>query len=236
MGRSAPCLSARRVAGAFGGGAGRRGLGRGLDRGVADGVLGLDGVAQAGGAALHHAAQRVPAVAAGARLGRRCGWRAQARARALITPSARVTAGSRSWNSSSRTKTATGASSLTSARSSVWRASRTRRRRWVSGGSARQSMLAATKARNSSRSSRRSTSCSSPPSGRAAARGGRPAARRLAILQPVLRAGALPRATPAADQRRHQVGRLGRHGAGEGEGHGKGIEEFDPECKKMRRR
>ena len=67
------------MAGAFGGGAGR--LGRGLDGGVADGVLGLDVVAQAGGAALHHAAQRVPAVAAGARLGRRLGRRAQRRGR-----------------------------------------------------------------------------------------------------------------------------------------------------------
>ena len=56
------------MAGAFRGGAGR--LAGRLDGGVADGVLGLDVVAQAGGAAVHHAAERVPAVAAGARLGR----------------------------------------------------------------------------------------------------------------------------------------------------------------------
>ena len=68
----------QRLMGGFRGGAGRRG--RGLGRGVADGVLGGDVVAQAGGTALHHAAQGVPAVAAGARLRRLLGGRPQAAA------------------------------------------------------------------------------------------------------------------------------------------------------------
>ena len=60
-GRSAPCLQRQRVLGGLGGGAGR--LGRGLEGGVADGVLGLDVVAQAGGAAVHHRTQGIPTVA-----------------------------------------------------------------------------------------------------------------------------------------------------------------------------
>ncbi len=191
------------------------------DGGVADGVLGLDVVAQAGGTALHHAAQGVPAVAAGARLRR---LRRPAGAGCGRGPSSRRRPGSRPGRGRGppprgRRRPPAHRRSPAHAPAPGGRAW-TRRLRWTPRARPSSSMLASTKARKSSRSSRRSTSVSSPPSGRAAARGGRPAARRLAMLQPVLGAGTLPRAPPAAEQRRHQVGRLGRHGAGEGEGHG----------------
>ena len=81
-----------------------------MHRGVTDSVLG-PWISRAGGRhRADHASQGIPVVGAGVGPGGVAEGGRAARVRAFITPSARVTAGSRSWASASRTKTATGAS------------------------------------------------------------------------------------------------------------------------------
>jgi hypothetical protein len=206
------------VAGGRGGGAGRRRAGG--KRGVAQDLLDLDVLAQPGRTTLHQRAQGMAAATGAAGPGRDAasGGGRRSRALALMTRSARITAGSRFCASSSSTKQATGASLPSSARSRACRARLTRRRRWVSTGSARRALVSSTDDGAEVRAFQHA-----PDHGLAAAFGqGRGAGRQSggeAVGEPEPVSGVRALARPA-EQGRHEQGRVGRGAVEEGGAHG----------------
>ena len=202
----------------LGGGAGRRG--RGLDRRVADGVLGLDGVAQAGAAAVHHGPQGVPAIAAGAGFRRLPGRRAQGarlrlehavgqgRGRVAVAGlllededgDRRVVQGERPLHRLAGEEDQALPVGLGRGREVVARARDHGPELLALEQALHQGLVAALGQGRGARRQAGGEAVGDP--------------------EPVLGAGAVARAAGAREDRRHQEGRLGGHAAGEGEGHG----------------